>query len=565
MPPWSSTRRRASAEPEAQAAVGAVGRRLGVHEGLEEPLPQLAGKADAVVLDPDRHPPVLELRGEVDTPLRRRVLGGVVEEIDEHLLEPRRVAAQLDGVGGQSHGEDVPALLDQRAGGLDRVADDVVQQHPLAPQPNLAERDARDVEQVLDEVREVAHLALDDRARPLQRGGVQAQGLDGVADRGERVAQLVGQESEEAVLPAVGLGELGGLPPQLLLQALALGDVVLAAPGAAEEAVLEHPDEVVDEELAVPLPVHLVRLGTLQAVAGADEGEEVVDVVGVGARQEGAQSRADDLGRRGEAVHPRHLVVALGEVAVAVEVVDLLVLGKVGGAGALELEAPAAGRGELEEGVVALFAGAQGAEPAAAFGVVVEEDDQAAVRQRRDAAVDRRLQPLPPAHDRLAEVARRVAGTGQRDGLAAGFGVQGQDLGEGPAARRLPGGLGEALGLGAGVDDGAAGVGHEHRRAQSAQRAVQQLLDLVLVHAPSPPAHARGAIVMRAAAQSIGRSQLVPASRSPNEKLTCCLQELPFAALAQTSGSPEIDQNSPAWTGRMIAACTSALVVVQSR
>ena len=43
---------------------------------------------------------------------------------------------------------------------------------------------------------------------------------------------------------------------------------------------------------------------------------------------------------------------------------------------------------------------------------------------------------------------------------------------------------------------------------------------------------------MCAAAQSIGRSQLVPANRSPNEKLTCCLQELPFAALAQTRGSP---------------------------
>ena len=48
---------------------------------------------------------------------------------------------------------------------------------------------------------------------------------DRVEDRRQGVAQLVGEHREELVLAAVGLGELLGLPAQLLLQPLALGHV----------------------------------------------------------------------------------------------------------------------------------------------------------------------------------------------------------------------------------------------------------------------------------------------------------------------------------------------------
>ena len=49
--------------------------------------------------------------------------------------------------------------------------------------------------------------------------------LDGVADGGERVAQLVGEHGQELVLAAVGLRQLGEPSPELLLQPLPLGDV----------------------------------------------------------------------------------------------------------------------------------------------------------------------------------------------------------------------------------------------------------------------------------------------------------------------------------------------------
>jgi hypothetical protein len=82
-------------------------------------------------------------------------------------------------------------------------------------------RDARDVEQVVDEARHVAYLAADDGAALAHPGFVQAadaQQVGGGADRRQRVAQLVRQHREEFVLAPVR-------GAQLVLGRLALGDV----------------------------------------------------------------------------------------------------------------------------------------------------------------------------------------------------------------------------------------------------------------------------------------------------------------------------------------------------
>ena len=71
---------------------------------------------------------------------------------------------------------------------------------------DLAARDARDVEQVVDQARQVPHLALDDRA--LAFAGVdaaQAHQLQRGQDRRQRVAQLVAEHGQELVLGAVGV------------------------------------------------------------------------------------------------------------------------------------------------------------------------------------------------------------------------------------------------------------------------------------------------------------------------------------------------------------------------
>ncbi len=145
----------------------------------------------------------------------------------------------------------------------------------LLAQADAAAGDAGDVEQVVHQPGQVLDLPLHHLARGLEArvdGLDLAHQLDSVADRGERVAQLVGQHGEELVLAAVGGHELLGPPAQLLFQALALGDVELRAPDADEPAVFDHAHEVVQEELGLALGVQLVRLGAGQPVAGLDEG-----------------------------------------------------------------------------------------------------------------------------------------------------------------------------------------------------------------------------------------------------------------------------------------------------
>src|SRR6266545_2887541 len=127
---------------------------------------------------------------------------------------------------------------------------------------------------------------------------------------------------------------------QLVLESLDLGDVALRAPGALHHAVLHDPHEVVQERLGLAVRGPLVGLDVRQSVAGAREGAQHFFVVGVGPDEQVAEPRADELLRRRETVHLGHRVIALGEVAVPVEVLDLLRLGQVDGERLVELQAP---------------------------------------------------------------------------------------------------------------------------------------------------------------------------------------------------------------------------------
>ena len=78
----------------------------------------------------------------------------------------------------------------------------------LLAQLQGAVRDARNIEQVVEQQRHVLHLALDHIAGPalLRVGGVLvARDGGGLTDRRQRIAQLMRQRREEFVLAAVGL------------------------------------------------------------------------------------------------------------------------------------------------------------------------------------------------------------------------------------------------------------------------------------------------------------------------------------------------------------------------
>src|SRR4051812_39034002 len=119
------------------------------------------------------------------------------------------------------NGEGLVRSLYVRAAGLEREVDHRAEAHQLAADRELAARDARDVEEIVDEPRHLVDLAVDHRARPFElrrEAALLGEQRDRVADRRERVAQLVRQHGEELVLAPVGFA-------QRLLRLLALVNI----------------------------------------------------------------------------------------------------------------------------------------------------------------------------------------------------------------------------------------------------------------------------------------------------------------------------------------------------
>ena len=107
-------------------------------------------------------------------------------------------------------------------------------------QMNRAPRDARDVEQVVHQAREMQHLALDDGTRPLDclvRRVAKPYHLGGGADRRQRIAQFMRQRRQELVLLAVGFAQLfvGGV--QRLFGKPHVSDVMRDMAGAVDMPV----------------------------------------------------------------------------------------------------------------------------------------------------------------------------------------------------------------------------------------------------------------------------------------------------------------------------------------
>jgi hypothetical protein len=103
-----------------------------------------------------------------------------------------------------------PARREARAVIVDRLAHELAELDPLALELDLAARDPRDVEQVVDQPRHVRDLALDDRARVDRLLAVRLDVIEdeqAAADRAEWVAQLVREHREEIVLAAARLAQ----------------------------------------------------------------------------------------------------------------------------------------------------------------------------------------------------------------------------------------------------------------------------------------------------------------------------------------------------------------------
>ena len=101
--------------------------------------------------------------------------------------------------------------IDQGAAGLHRPRDHRAEIERLGSELDLAQGDPGNVEQVVHQPGELGRLSLDHAAAPVHIGVLrflEPQNVDRVAHGGQRIPELVRQQREKLVLPAVGLAQL---------------------------------------------------------------------------------------------------------------------------------------------------------------------------------------------------------------------------------------------------------------------------------------------------------------------------------------------------------------------
>src|SRR5262249_29152208 len=96
-------------QPEPEATARTPPRRLHLHERLQGVREHLPGAADAAARPPDDGVGPGALDRDRDVPPGWSVLDGIVEEIGDDLLEPRRISLHDDGLVGDGEDDLAPA------------------------------------------------------------------------------------------------------------------------------------------------------------------------------------------------------------------------------------------------------------------------------------------------------------------------------------------------------------------------------------------------------------------------------------------------------------------------
>ena len=111
-------------QADAQPALGAGQRAVALGEQVEDAREQIGRDADAGVADADDGVALVEAGVQLDPAARLGVLGRVVEQVDDDLLEPDRVGLELDRRGFDREAKLVPSLVDEGPDDLRRRTDD---------------------------------------------------------------------------------------------------------------------------------------------------------------------------------------------------------------------------------------------------------------------------------------------------------------------------------------------------------------------------------------------------------------------------------------------------------
>ena len=190
-------------------------RAVGLAEAVEHVGQEIGGDALPGVLHDDDRRRGGALQPHLDASAARRELDGVRQQVPDHLLQAVGIRVHGPALRLQRGVEHDALALGGGTDGVQRGLDDGGRLHRAHVQAQLAGDDARDVQQVLDELALRACVALDGLQRARRGGLVEpaAAQRDRPAEHGiERRAQLVGERGEELVLDPVGGLGLGARP-----------------------------------------------------------------------------------------------------------------------------------------------------------------------------------------------------------------------------------------------------------------------------------------------------------------------------------------------------------------
>ena len=213
-------------EAEAEPAVLARGRGVGLAEALEEVREKFGSDAGAVVAHAQDEMLVVALQTDDDLTVWWREFDRVGQEVPGDLLEPGAIAHHFESPRSDV---DEDADLFGGGGGLDGVdggGDDGGKVDALDGEADLAGGDAAHVEKIFDELGLNAGVALDDFETVGEFvGGVGTflEDLGPAQDGVERRAKFVGERGEEFVLEAAGALGFGAGGAFAFEEALAFG------------------------------------------------------------------------------------------------------------------------------------------------------------------------------------------------------------------------------------------------------------------------------------------------------------------------------------------------------
>ena len=201
-------------QADSQAAVAAVERGIDLPEHVEDLPEHVPGNAGPVVANADQRPVALAGGGEPDRPLAAGVFGGVVQQIAHDLRQAGHVPFDPQRLVGKRDGDAVVERIDERLDPFQRPLDQRVDADRLLAELNFSLADPRDVHQVVDQANHLPHLPIHGAAELLHLLAIvfgMGPQRQRVADRGQRIAQLVGQRGQEFGFVPVGFFQPGRL------------------------------------------------------------------------------------------------------------------------------------------------------------------------------------------------------------------------------------------------------------------------------------------------------------------------------------------------------------------